>query len=145
MCFIAGVIMSCKGKIVVRYSEAFKMQLIQELESGKLDSIEHARRSYGIAGTTTIQKWLKKYGRNDLRAKVVRVEKPNEQDQIKRLVKEVKALKSALAETQVQNLLNRSVYEVLCNEVGVDPSEFKKKANMPQSVKRPRRPRKKNK
>lgn len=137
--------MSCKGKIVVRYSEAFKMQLIQELESGKLDSIEHARRSYGIAGTTTIQKWLKKYGRNDLRAKVVRVEKPNEQDQIKRLVKEVKALKSALAETQVQNLLNRSVYEVLCHEVGVDPGEFKKKANMPQLVKRPRRPRKKKK
>ena len=63
---------------VVRYSEAFKMQLIQELESGKLDSIEHARRSYGITGTTTIQKWLKKYGRNDLRAKVVRVEKPDE-------------------------------------------------------------------
>ena len=119
--------MSCKGKIVVRYSEAFKMQLIQELESGKLDSIEHARRSYGIAGTTTIQKWLKKYGRNDLRAKVVRVEKPNEQDQIKRLRNEVKALKSALAETQVENLVNRSVYEVLCNEVGVDPGEFKKK------------------
>ena len=137
--------MSCKGKIVVRYSEAFKMQLIQELESGKLDSIEHARRSYGIAGTTTIQKWLKKYGRNDLRAKVVRVEKPNEQDQIKRLRNEVKALKSALAETQVENLVNRSVYEVLCNEVGVDPGEFKKKANMPPLAKRPRRSRKKKK
>lgn len=137
--------MSCKGKIVVRYSEAFKMQLIQELESGKLDSIEHARRSYGIAGTTTIQKWLKKYGRNDLRAKVVRVEKPNEQDQIKRLRNEVKALRSALAETQVENLVNRSVYEVLCNEVGVDPGEFKKKANMPPLAKRPRRSRKKKK
>ena len=137
--------MSCKGKVVVRYSEAFKMQLIQELESGKLDSIEHARRSYGIAGTTTIQKWLKKYGRNDLRAKVVRVEKPNEQDQVKRLRNEVKALKSALAETQVENLVNRSVYEVLCNEVGVDPGEFKKKANMPPLAKRPRRPRKKHK
>ena len=137
--------MSYESKVVVRYSEAFKMQLIQELESGKLDSIEHARRSYGIAGTTTIQKWLNKYGRNDLRAKVVRVEKPNEQDQISRLLSEVKALKSALAETQVENLLNRSVYEVLCNEVGIDPSEFKKKANMPQLAKRPRRPRKKHK
>jgi len=137
--------MSCKGKIVVRYSEAFKMQLIQELESGKLESLEHARRTYGIAGTMTIQTWLKKYGRNDLRAKVVRVEKPNEQDQINLLRNEVKALKSALAETQVENLVNRSVYEVLCTEVGVDPSEFKKKVNMPPLAKRPRRTRKRKK
>ena len=137
--------MSCKGKIVVRYSEAFKMQLIQELESGKLDSIEHARRTYGISGTYTIQRWLKKYGRHDLRTRIVHVRKPDEQDQIQKLEGQIKTLKSALAETQIQNLLNKSVYEVLCEQVGVEPSDFKKKANMPQSIKRSKRPQKKTK
>jgi len=130
---------------VTRYSEAFKMQLVQELESGKFDSIEHARRTYGIGGTTTVQKWLKKYGRNDLRARIVHVQKPNEQDQVKKLKEEIKTLKEALAETQIQSLLNRSVYEVLCQEIGVDPEAFKKKANIRQSSKPSRRRPKKTK
>ena len=136
--------MAYSPRRVTRYSEAFKMQLVQELESGKFDSIEHARRAYGIGGTMTIPKWLKKYGRNDLRSRIVHVQKPNEQDQLKKLKDEIKDLKGALAETQMQSLLNRSVYEVLCEEVGVDPEEFKKKANMRPSTKRSkRRPRKK--
>ena len=131
-------------KTVTRYSEAFKMLLVQEFESGKLDSIEHARRLYGIGGASTIQKWLKKYGRNALRTRIVHVQKPNEQDQVKKLKDEIKHLKEALANTQIQSLLNRSVYEVLCEEVGIDPDEFKKKANM-QPSKKPsrRRPKKK--
>ena len=32
---------------VVRYSEAFKLQVVSELESGSLDGIEDARRRYG--------------------------------------------------------------------------------------------------
>lgn len=137
--------MAHKVKTVVRYSEAFKMQLIQELESGKLDSIEHARRTYGISGTYTIQRWLKRYGRHDLRTRIVHVRKPDEQDEIQKLEEQIKTLKNALAETQMQSLLNKSVYEVLCQEVGVDPSEFKKKANMPRSTKRPKHARKKRK
>ena len=133
-----------KAKTVVRYSEAFKMQLIRELESGKLDSIGHARRTYGISGTYTVQRWLKKYGRHDLRTRIVHVQKPNEQDQIQKLKEQIKTLKGALAETQIQSLLNKSVYEVLCEEVGGDASEFKKKANMKRLAKRPKRPRKKH-
>ena len=134
--------MTYRPKRVTRYSEAFKMQLVQELESGKFDSIEHARRTYGIGGAPTVQKWLKKYGRNDLRTRIVYVQKPQEQDQVKKLQAEIKQLKNALAETQMQSLLNKSVYEVLCEELGMDPEEFKKKANTPPSPKRSKRPRK---
>ncbi len=35
--------MLCKDRISVSYSEAFKLQVISELESGRLDSIESAR------------------------------------------------------------------------------------------------------
>lgn len=131
--------MAYQPKSVTRYSEAFKMKLVQEIESGKFDSIEEARRVYGISGAGTIPTWLKKYGRHDLRTRIVHVQKPEEQDQVKKLKDEIKTLKDALAQTQIQNLLNRSVYEVLCDEVGIDPDEFKKKANIPPSPKRSKR------
>ena len=34
------------GKEVIRYSEAFKLQVVGELESGRLASMEEARRWY---------------------------------------------------------------------------------------------------
>lgn len=125
--------MSSKDRVSVRYSEAFKIQVINELESGKLSTLEAARRAYGIGGGSTIQKWLSKYGRNDLRAKVIRVETPEQQDQIKKLKKQIRQLESALAQTQIENLVNESRYEVLCKEVGIDPEEFKKKVDTQQS------------
>jgi transposase-like protein len=56
---------------VIRYSEGFRLQVIGELESGKLKSVESARRRYDIKGSSTIQKWLKKYGKNHLINKVI--------------------------------------------------------------------------
>ncbi len=38
----------------IRYSEAFKQQVLCELEEGKLESIEQARRVYGIRGGGTM-------------------------------------------------------------------------------------------
>ena len=131
--------MSVIDRVQVRYSEAFKMHVINDLESGKLASLEQARRHYGINGSTTIKKWLKKYGRNHLLAKVIRVEKPNEPDRIKSLQAKISQLETALASTQIESLLNRAVFEVLCKEVNVEPEAFKKKVNMQQSNKPKRR------
>ncbi|HEU4555462.1 MAG TPA: hypothetical protein VFS25_21620, partial [Chitinophaga sp.] len=59
---------------------------------------EEARRRYGIKGTYTIQQWLKKFGKNHLLNKIVRIEMKGEQDRIKELESEVKRLKIALAD-----------------------------------------------
>ena len=37
-------------RMVRRYSEAFKLKVVRELESGEVVSLEEARRRYGIAG-----------------------------------------------------------------------------------------------
>ena len=66
----------------IRYSEAFKLQVISELENGKWANYEQARRAYCINGTYTIQRWQKKYGRNDLIRRQVRVESPNEKREL---------------------------------------------------------------
>lgn len=116
------------GKKVVRYSEAFKMQVVSELESGTLDSIAAARSRYGIAGGNTVQNWLKKYGKNHLNSKVIKVETPNERDQIKVLKERVKELEKALADTQVDAVLNKAFYQIVCEEHGIEePDEYKKK------------------
>ncbi len=83
-------------RLVLRYSMSFKRQVVSELESGRFDSILQASEHYGITGSETIRRWLGKFGRNHLCPKVIRVEKPNEQDQVRQLKKQIKQLKEAL-------------------------------------------------
>lgn len=118
-----------RERIIKRYSVCFKMQVISELESGRFDSIEGARRHYDIGGNMTIQKWLCRYGKNHLQAKVVRVEKPHEQDRIRLLKKRIADLEHVLGRTQAENMLNATFLELACQELGRDVDEFKKKAD----------------
>jgi hypothetical protein len=46
----------------VRYSEAFKLQVLRELETGRWESREAAARAYGLSGHATITYWARKYG-----------------------------------------------------------------------------------
>ena len=56
---------------VRRYSEAFKRQVVEELEKGKFGSAFEAQQSYGILGDRTVPRWMKKYGRDNLFPKLV--------------------------------------------------------------------------
>lgn len=111
-----------------RYSEAFKLQVVSELESGKLGSIGEANRRYGISGTRTVRGWIRKYGREHLLPRIIRVETPNEKDRVKELQKENERLKRTLADTHMKAVLFESWFEIACEEFGVtDLQEFKKK------------------
>ena len=44
------------------YPESFKQQVVQEYEAGGV-SLQALRRKYHIGGTTTVSKWLHRYGR----------------------------------------------------------------------------------
>lgn len=112
---------------VVRYSACFKQTVISELERGRFGSLNEARVHYGIGGLCTIQKWLRRYGRNDLRAKVVRVEKPGEAGQIGELKKRIVELERALGKTQAQKILEEEFLKRACEQLGQEVEEFKKK------------------
>ncbi len=56
-----------KVKTVIRYSEAFKKQVVDEIDRGKFTSPYAAQKAYGIHGQMTVTKWIRKYGREDLR------------------------------------------------------------------------------
>ena len=110
----------------IRYSEAFKMALVRELEEQDLP-FEHVRRKYGILGSYTVQKWVHQYG-NGTRGKRIRVEKPEEISELKRLRERVRRLESALADAHIDVALERAYTELACERAGVDVAEFKKKA-----------------
>jgi len=115
-------------QVVYRYSEAFKMQVVRELDTGRLRSISEAQEKYGITGNVTIHGWLKKYGRRDLLPRRVRIEMPDERDQIKKLNKRIRELEKALADSHVHQVIDQARFEVLCEEMGITDIEgYKKK------------------
>lgn len=118
-------------KEIVKYSEAFKMQVISELESGKWRSKLEARVRYGIKGSSTINGWIKKYGKNNLLNKVVIVQTTEERDQLKAMKQEIHKLKSALGDACLDLRLEKALVELACEEAGIDDVEaFKKKVDI---------------
>ncbi len=118
-----------RQRTVMRYSMGFKQQVIEQLESGRFGSIDEAKEHFGIRGDYTIQRWLKKYGRNHLCAKVVRVEKPDEKNRIRELKKQVRQLKEALGQTQAEKIIGEEFLKIACEQLGQDVEKFKKKAD----------------
>lgn len=114
-------------KKIIRYSEAFKRRVVDEIASGKFPSISKARRAYGITGATTIVHWIKKYGREDILPKYIKVETMNERDELKEAKKRIRELEAALADVQIDKYLGDSFLEVACSWLDEDVETFKKK------------------
>lgn len=115
-------------KTQIRYSEGFKLQVLRELEEGKFESQEALRRTYGIRGASTVPTWIRKYGKTQLLARVIRVEKPEEQSEVSMLRKRVKTLEKALADAHIDLKLEEAYTRIACKTAGIkDVSDFKKK------------------
>jgi len=59
------------SRTTVRYSEAFKLNVVEELRQGRFGSPHEAGLAHGI-GRGTVSRWLRQYGSEELLAKVVR-------------------------------------------------------------------------
>jgi transposase-like protein len=117
-----------RNRVVFRYSDSFKRQVVEDLESGRFSSIEAARFHHGIKGSMTVRKWVVRLGQNHLLAKVVRVEKPDEAELVCGLRREIAQLQKALGQTQARSLLNESYLELACARLGEEVEAFKKKS-----------------
>lgn len=116
--------MSCRN---VRYSEAFKLQVVSEMESGRFTSNSEAMRVYGITGATTISSWLQKYGKEHLLPRTIRVETKNDRDEVEKLKKQVRDLEKALAKMTVKSVISEAYFEIACEQSGVADVEAMKK------------------
>jgi len=111
---------------IIRYSEAFKRQVVEQIQSGKYHNIAQARRAYGIRGALTVNSWLERYGNKDLLPKQIKIMSLNEIDEAKELKKRVRALETALADAQMRSLLNEAHLEIACERMKTDVETFKK-------------------
>ena len=114
----------------VSYSEAFKRQVVGDLERGKYGSLEEARRRYGIGGACTVLRWVGKYGHEDLLPKRVRIETLKERDELKEARARIRELEAAMVDAHIDHSLEKAYFQVACERMGVDPEEFKKKNAM---------------
>lgn len=115
------------GHQVTRYSEAFKRQVVDEIERGKYTSPFKARKAYKIPGSGTVERWVRKYGREDLLPKIIRVESLKERDEIKESRKRIKDLEVALADAHIDCCLGNAFLEIACERMGTNMEDFKKK------------------
>jgi len=114
---------------VRRYSESFKLKVLDELTKGN-----HSKRQVGLLygiQPSTINEWIKKYNRKDLMNTRVLVQTDDELTRIKALQKELKQLKELLIKKDLDKLIDDSYLKVAANKLGYkDVLELKKKLNI---------------
>jgi transposase len=103
--------MSVQRVRILRYSTAFKLEVIDQIERGEL-TVAQAQRRYDIRGGHTISNWLRKFGRTSLLHQIVRVQTVQEKDQLKAMQQEIKKLKEALADAHME----KRILETLIDE-----------------------------
>jgi len=102
------------------YSLSFKLQVVEEIESGQLDRLE-AHLKYGIQARSTITQWLRKYGTFDWEnLSVVTLAKTPEQKIIE-LEAKVKLLEKQKA--RAEHLAERADKKVIIFDMLVDMAE----------------------
>ena len=110
---------------VIRYSYAFKMQAVREVEGGQTDT-QTVRRKYDIKGAGTVMRWVRQFGSGKY-GKVIRVERPDEITEIARLRIQLRRAKEALADAHMELVLEKAYLEVACERMDETVEGFKKK------------------
>lgn len=113
-----------------RYSSAFKQKVVTEIESG-VYTVGEVERVYGVT-RATIYEWLRRFGKDYLINRTVRVQMRGEADRVKELEKEKQKLEAALAQAHLKILALESTIESAEELFNVD---LKKKFGTPASGK----------
>ena len=108
------------------YSDAFKRNVVEQVERGKYPSLNEARRKNGIKGKETLVHWVRKYGREGILPKRVRVEAVNEIDELKELRKRNRELEAALADAHMDWCIESAFLDIACEEMGTTAEALKK-------------------
>ena len=110
---------------VIRYSHAFKMQAVREVEAGETCA-EAVQRKYNIKGKGTVIRWVRHWGSGQY-GKIIRVEKGDEISEGARLRSQLRRAKEALADTHMELALEKAFLAVACEQMDQTVESFKKK------------------
>ena len=102
------------------YSLSFKLQLVEEVESGLLTK-RQAKDKYGIQGDSTVTKWLKKYGKFDWEHRTIKIMSQTPEQKILELEAKIKLLEKQKA--RAEHLAERADKKVIIFDMLVDMAE----------------------
>jgi transposase-like protein len=111
---------------VIRYSEAFKLRLVEDIGNGKYKSPGEVRRRNGIRGGPTVKGWIKRYGREDLLPKRIKAETMNGIDELKATKRRIREPGAALADSRTDYFHGRAFLDIAREDFGVGRDELKK-------------------
>jgi transposase-like protein len=109
----------------IRYSKAFKLQAVREVESGP-NCAWAVQKKYGIKGSVTVNRWVRQLGSGKY-GKIVRVERADEINEGARLRKQLHLAKEALADAHMELALEKAFLNVACEQLDQTVEGFKKK------------------
>jgi transposase len=95
-----------KKRVMKRYSEAFKRQVVNEYEDGH--SAHALRKKYGITGGGTIEGWVRKYAHAGLRHETVVIQRADERERERMLEERVRELEKAVAQLTLEKIVLES-------------------------------------
>lgn len=110
---------------VIRYSHAFKMQAVRDVEGGEICA-SGVQRKYNIRGEGTVMRWVREFGSGKY-GKIIRVEKADEIREAVRLRRQLGQAKEALADAHMELALERAFLTVACEQMDQTVEDFKKK------------------
>lgn len=102
------------------YTLSFKLQVVQEIESGELKRTE-ACLKYGIQAKSTIREWLRKYGNFDWENQTAMTKSKTPEQRILELEAKVKLLEKQKA--RAEHLAERADKKVIIFDMLVDMAE----------------------
>jgi transposase-like protein len=102
------------------YTISFKLQVVQEIESGELDRTG-ACLKYGIQAKSTVREWLRKYGNFDWENQSKQVVAKTPEQRILELEAKVKLLEKQKA--RAEHLAERADKKVIIFDMLVDMAE----------------------
>jgi transposase-like protein len=108
--------------IIKRYSMAFKKHVVAEYETGA--SVYELSRRYGITGKGTVARWVRQYGREGMRVKVMVIQKPEEQERSKQLEERIAELEQLVTQLSLDKFMLECSLTVAEEQLG---HEVKKK------------------
>jgi len=110
---------------VIRYSHAFKLQAVREVEAGE-SCASGVQRKYNIRGEGTVMRWVRQLGSGKY-GKIIRVEKADEISEAVRLRRQLGQAKEALADACMELALEKAFLAVACERMDQTVEAFKKK------------------
>jgi len=104
--------------VIKRYSVAFKQQIVHEYEGGS--SATELRQKYGIGGGSTIRGWVKQYGREGTRHRLLVIQSPSEQNQVKEQKQRISQLEKVVAQLMLDKLMLETTLSVAEEQYGIE-------------------------